>query len=96
MKVLVVFSCDNGGVIGVTKSEGIQAKRAVELLIQRERIDMFTPVYCKINGKYQWEEIGIAFGENWEDFLKNLTIDEFNELWEEWFYIEEREVFGTP
>lgn len=96
MKVLVVINCDTGGVIGVTKSEGEQAKWAVELLIRRQRIDMFTSVYCEINGKYQWEEVGIAFGENWEDFMKNLTIKEFNELWEDWFYIEEREVFGTP
>ena len=94
MKVLVV-SCDNGGIIGVARSEGEQAKWAVELLMKRQWLDRFTSVYYEVNGEYQWEEVGIAFGENWEDFMKNLTINEFNELWEGCFYLEVFDVHGV-
>lgn len=94
MKVIVIREV-NHGIIGTARCEGTQAKWAVELLIRRHWLDRFTSIYYEVNGEYLWEEVGIAFGENWEDFMKNLTINEFNKIWEDCFYLEVWDIYGV-
>ena len=93
MKVLVIHE-DDHGVIGVARYEGEQAKWAVELLIKRCWLDSSTHVWYETNGDWQCDEVSVAFGENWEDCMKNLTIDEFNELWDERFFLEVYDIYG--
>lgn len=94
MKVLLINE-DNHGVIGVARCEGEQAKWAVELLIEKEWLTGNTDIYHKIeNNDYDWDTVKQVYGEHWEDFMKNLTINEFNELWEGCFYLEAFDIHG--
>lgn len=94
MRVLVITD-ENTGVVGVARCEGNQAKWAVELLIDNFLLENDSLVYCEVNGKYQWEEVNVIFGENWEDFMKSLTIGEFNKIWEDCFYIAVYDIHGV-
>lgn len=96
MRALVVCE-DNHGVIGIAKCEGEQAKWAVELLIKTGWLTENTDIYHETEKDgFRWDTVKQAYGEYWEDFMKTLLIDEFNDIWEGCFYLEEREVFGTP
>lgn len=96
MKVIVVHE-DNHGIIGVAKCEGTQARWAVELLIEGRWLTDNTDIYHETeDGEACWDTVKQVYGEHWEDFMKNLTIDEFNEIWDGCFYLREEEVFGTP
>ena len=94
MKVIVVNS-ENSGVIGVARCEGGQAKWAVELLIKQDWLNSSTCVYYQKDGEYQFDDINTVFGENWKDSIKNFTIDEFNDAFEERFYLEAYDLYGV-
>lgn len=52
-------------------------------------------MYYQKNGEYQFDDINVVFGENWKDSIKNLTIDEFNDAFEERFYLEVYDLYGV-
>ena len=94
MKVLLVHE-DNHGVAGVARCEGEQAKWAVELLIETDWLTGNTDIYHETeDGEACWDTVKQVYGECWKDFMKNLTINEFNEIWEGCFYLESYTVHG--
>lgn len=91
MKVLLIHE-NNHGVIGVVKD----VNSAVSFLIKENWLNEKTSI-CYDNGDdYEWGTVEKAYGKDWEHFLRSLTIGLFNEIWEDCFYLEEEEVFGTP
>lgn len=94
MKVLLIRE-DNHGVIGVARCEGEQAKWAVELLIEEDWLTANTDIYHEAeNNEACWDSVKQVYGASWKDFMKNLTVDEFNEIWDGCFYLEPYTVHG--
>ena len=96
MNVIIVHS-EYCGIVGIARSEGKQAKWAVELLLQQRcgLLKDSTHVYWKFDGKWQWVEVRDAFGEDWKEFMKHLSIDIFNNIWDGKFYLEVNEIYGV-
>jgi hypothetical protein len=91
MKVLLVHE-DNHGVIGVAKD----IDSAVSFLITDGWLHEETDI-CHDNGSgWVWEPIKEVYSKDWEHFLRCLTVEQFNEIWEDCFYLKEVEIFGTP
>ena len=91
MNVLLIHE-DNHGVIGVAKD----VDSAVSFLIKKGWLFENTYI-CHDNGSgWVWDPIKEVYGKDWEHFLRSLTVEQFNEIWESCFYLEEEEVFGTP
>ena len=91
MNVLLIHE-DNHGVIGAA----IDVDKVVSFLKRDGWLCETTEVYHNNGSKWVWEPIYKAYSEDWEDFLRSLTIEQFNEVWEGCFYLEEEKVFGTP
>ena len=95
MRVIVVCE-ENHGIIGVARIEGEQARWAVELLIEKDWLTDYTDIYHGTeDGEACWDTVKQVYGEHWEDFMKNLTINEFNEVWEGCFYVESYPIYGV-
>lgn len=91
MKVLLIHE-DNHGVIGIAKD----VDSVVSFLIKESWLYEGTDI-CHDNGSgWVWEPIKEVYSKDWEHFLRFLTVEQFNEIWEGCFYLEEKEVFGTP
>jgi hypothetical protein len=95
MKVIVIRE-DNHGIIGTARCEGEQAKWAVELLIKRQWLTGDTDIYHEAeDDEACWDTVRQVYGEYWKDFMKNLSIDDFNEIWEGCFYLEVWDIYGV-
>ena len=95
MRVIIVCE-ENHGIIGVARIEGEQAKWAVELLIEKDWLTDSTDIYHETEDNDAcWDTVKQVYGEHWEDFMKNLTINEFNEIWEGCFWVESHPIYGV-
>lgn len=96
MRAIVVCE-DNHGIIGIARAEGEQARWAVELLIEKEWLTGNTDIYHKPEDDDEacWDAVKQVYGEHWKDFMKNLTINEFNEIWDGCFYLESYTIHGV-
>lgn len=91
MKVLLVHE-ENHGVVGVAKD----INSAVSFLITEGWLHEETAIWYDYKDGIAWKPIKEAYGKDWEDFLRSLTIELFNNVWEDCFYLKEVEIFGTP
>lgn len=91
MKVLLINE-DNHGVIGVAKD----VDSVVSFLIKENWLHENTDICHDEGDGWTWDPIKEVCGKDWEHFLRSLTVEQFNEVWEGCFYLEEEKVFGTP
>ena len=91
MKVLLICE-DDYGVIGIAKD----IDSAISFLIKENWLHEDTAIWYDYKDGIAWKPIKEVYGKDWEDFLRSLTIELFNNVCEDRFYLREEEVFGTP
>lgn len=84
MKVIVI-EAQGDGWIAVAKD----MKSAIKYLIKNEWIKKDDTYFIN----YHWISIIEKFGENWEDNISNVSIDEFNKFFRHLIYLEEEEIY---
>ena len=87
MKVVVIHE-DNHGMIGIA----LAYPNAISFLIEKDWLTSTEEILW--NNKDKWLTVEEVFGENWEDKLKELDIEKFNEYFEGCFHLEEMEVYN--
>ena len=81
---------ENHGLIGIC---AINPCAMVDFLIDTEWIDEKHMIFIK---KFnQWVSLRSYFGENWADRLREMTVDEIEEVFEDNFYFEKFDVYGV-
>lgn len=93
MKVIIIRE-ENHGIIGAARCNGDKATWAVNFLIAKFWLSSHTDIYVLDGPNWGFHEVCEVYGENWAEFMRNLTIDQFNKIWDGLFYLEEWEVFG--
>lgn len=91
MKVLLIWE-DYHGVLGVAKN----VDSAISFLIKEKWLREDTGIWHEHKDEWVLEPIKDVYGNDWEQFLRSLTVEQFNEIWESCFSLQEEEVFGTP
>lgn len=89
MQKVIVVSEDNHGFLCVAKD----FQSAVDFLFKNQWIDDVTEVYN--DAKSKWMYLDELYGENWEEEVRNLSRESFEELFDESFYFEDEEIYGT-
>lgn len=87
MKVILVHE-DNHGLIGIAKDY----QSALAFLVKHDWLNGLCEFWDDENS--EWVSIQNYFGDNWQTVLEELTLKDFNLLWEGCFTLEEAEVFG--
>lgn len=93
MKVFLIYE-ENHGVIGICANK---MSCVIDYLLLT---DWFSPdlviSYEEKENKIEYFTLGVLQlqNPNWEEYLKGLSVDEFNEMFEGTFYLEEEEVFS--
>lgn len=93
MIVFLIFE-ENHGIIGVCEN---RVSCAINYLIQTDWLPTdFVISYEEKEDRIEYYTLGDMQKENpnWKEYLYGLSIDEFNELFEGAFYLEENEVFS--
>ena len=86
MQKVILVNEDNHGFLCVAKDY----QEAIKYLIQNSWLTEDMPILVGAH----WVELSKE-NPNWREDVKNLSIKEFNEIFEESFYLSEQEVFGT-
>lgn len=89
MQKVILVSEDNHGLLCVVKD----FQSAVDYLIKEYWVDGATEVYN--DAKSEWVRLDELFGENWEEEVRNLSRESFEELFDESIYLEDEEIRGT-
>ena len=89
MQRVIVVNEENHGFLCVAKD----FQSAVDYLIKNYWIGEGTEVYNDAERK--WVRLDELLGENWEKEIRNLSRESFEELFEDDFYLEDREIYGT-
>lgn len=89
MQKVILVSEDNHGLLCVVKD----FQSAVDYLIKEYWVDEATEVYN--DAKSEWVRLDELFGENWEEEVRNLSRESFEELFDESIYLEDEEIRGT-
>ena len=76
------------GDIGIAKD----LESAKDLLFKEGWIDECTDIF---NDDEEWLPINEVLGSDWKAKVLNMTLKEFNEIFEDRFYLEVIEVYGT-
>ncbi len=89
MQKVIVVSEDNHDFLCVTKD----FQSAVDFLIKDYWVTGGTQVYNEV--KSGWMCLDEFYGEDWEEEVRRLTRKDFEELFNETFYLEDEEIYGT-
>lgn len=89
MQKVIVVSEEKHGVLCVAKD----FQSAVDYLIKDCWVTEETQVYNEV--KYEWMCLDEFYGEDWEEEVRRLTREDFEELFDESFYLEDEEVYGA-
>lgn len=87
MKVILIHE-DNHGLIGVAKDY----QSAIAFLVKHDWLNGVCDFWDEKNSK--WVLVQNHFGDNWQTIFENLSLKEFNQLWEGCFMLVEEEVYG--
>ena len=85
MTVFVIEEA-NHGTLGVVSS----VRAAAEFLIKKHWLYPSSEVWDE--AKSDFAPISEVLGENWADTVKNFTLSEFTEFFDDWFYLYQYEV----
>lgn len=88
MKVIVVNE-ESHGFLCVAKD----FQSAVDYLIKDYWLHEATEIYN--DAKSEWMRLDEFYGEDWEEEVRRLTRKGFEELFNEIFYLEDEEIYGT-
>lgn len=89
MQKVIVVNEENHGFLCVAKD----FQSAVDYLIKNYWIDEGTEVYNDADRK--WMRLDEFLGKSWEKEVRNLSRESFEELFEDDFYLDDREIYGT-
>lgn len=87
MKVILIHE-DNHGLIGVAKDY----QSAITFLVKHDWLNGVCDFWDEENSK--WVLVQNHFGDNWQTIFENLSLKEFNQLWEGCFMLVEEEIYG--
>lgn len=89
MQKVIVVSEDNHGLIRIAKDY----PSAIDYLIEDCWLDEATEVYD--DAKSEWVRLDELYGKNWEEEIRHLSRESFEELFDGSFYLEDEKVYGT-
>lgn len=89
MQKVIVINEENHGFLCVAKDY----QSAVDFLINEHWIDEDLEIYT--SKMDNWDTIKNVFGKEWESKIRAMSEEEFEETFENMFYLREREVYGT-
>lgn len=94
MKVFLIYE-ENHGVIGVCEN---RVSCVIDYLIQTDWLSPDILLFTEEIDDENEEEVTLRDlqkkNPNWKEYFQKLSVDEFNELFEGSFYLEEEEVFS--
>ena len=89
MQKVVVVDEENHGFLCIAKD----FQSAVDFLISDDWITEGSQVYDNANSK--WTYLGKLYGENWEEEIRHLSRESFEELFDGCFYLKDKEIYGA-
>lgn len=93
MKVFIIYE-ENHGLIGVCAN---RMSCVIDYLLLTDWLSPDLVIsYEEKENKIEYFTLGVLQMQNpnWEEYLKGLSFDDFNEMFEGTFYLEESEVFS--
>lgn len=93
MKVFIIYE-ENHGLIGVCAN---RMNCVIDYLLLTDWLSPDLVIsYEEKENKIEYFTLGVLQMQNpnWEEYLKELSFDDFNEMFEGTFYLEESEVFS--
>lgn len=87
---VVMIDEENHGIIAVAKD----FESAKDFLINEHWIDEDLEIFL-YDKMENWDTIKNVFGEDWETKIRAMSEEEFEETFENMFYLYEREVYGV-
>lgn len=87
---VVMIDEENHGNIAVAKD----FESAKDFLINEYWIDEDLEIFL-YDKMEKWDTIKNVFGEDWETKIRNMTLEEFEETFENMFYLHKVEVYGA-